>query len=268
MLDLDAYFTRIGYNGPRQPTLAVLQAIHALHPAAIPFENLDPLLSRPVDLDLATLQTKLVQQKRGGYCFEHNALFRAVLEGLGFAVTGLIARVLWRAPPDRPLAARSHMLLSVALEGEIYIADVGFGGLLADAPLRFAPDFEQSPGTETMRFKHSCHGYTLQALLASDWQDVYGFTLDPQVAADYTVANWFTATHPQSRFRNALMVERLLPAMRISLANRKMTHRYRDGRVEYRLLVSADELHRTLIEQFDIEPPADLEDAFHRLPAS
>ncbi|MGH7057165.1 MAG: arylamine N-acetyltransferase, partial [Acetobacteraceae bacterium] len=81
--DLAAYFARIGYDGAREPTFATLAALHALHPAAIPFENLDSLLGRPVPLDLASLQAKLVGERRGGYCFEQNTLLAAVLGALG-----------------------------------------------------------------------------------------------------------------------------------------------------------------------------------------
>src|SRR5581483_6802547 len=71
-LDLDAYFRRIGYAGARTPTLQTLRALQALHPQAIAFENLDPLLGRPVNLDLGSLQDKIVHSGRGGYCFEQN----------------------------------------------------------------------------------------------------------------------------------------------------------------------------------------------------
>ena len=74
-LDLDAYFERIGYRGERTATLPTLQEIHRLHPAAIPFENLNPLLGLPVRLDLASIEAKLVHSRRGGYCFEHNLLW-------------------------------------------------------------------------------------------------------------------------------------------------------------------------------------------------
>src|SRR5579863_5799708 len=87
--DLDAYLARIGYSGPRTPTLDTLESVHALHPAAIPFENLNPLLGWPVALDADSLHTKMIACNRGGWCFEHNTLFRHALEALGFRVTGL-----------------------------------------------------------------------------------------------------------------------------------------------------------------------------------
>src|SRR5579862_7365644 len=96
-IDLTAYFTRIGFGGPARPapTLDTLRALHLLHPQAIPFENLDVLLGRPVTLDLASIQRKLVAEGRGGYCYEHNLLLRSVLQTLGFRVRSFGGRVLW-----------------------------------------------------------------------------------------------------------------------------------------------------------------------------
>src|SRR4051812_18295608 len=97
-VDIDAYLRRIGYEGGCAPTLDTLRAVILRHTESIPFENLDPLLGRPVDLDAPALERKLVSEGRGGYCFEHNVLLRHVLEGLGFPVVGLSARVVWNAP--------------------------------------------------------------------------------------------------------------------------------------------------------------------------
>ncbi|HEY2176949.1 MAG TPA: arylamine N-acetyltransferase, partial [Caulobacteraceae bacterium] len=140
--DLDAYFRRIGFDGPGRPDLETLAAINVLHLAAIPFEGIDPLIGRQTPLDLASLQAKLVASRRGGYCFEQNALFKAALEAIGFAVTVLSGRVAW-AGDGVPLGARTHMLLTVDLPEGPYIADVGFGAHLLDAPLRLTPDIEQ-----------------------------------------------------------------------------------------------------------------------------
>jgi arylamine N-acetyltransferase len=103
-IDLDAYFSRIGHDGNRQPTLENLRAIQLAHTAAIPFENLDPLLRRPVLLDAPALERKIVRGGRGGYCFEQNLLLRHALEGLGLAVTGrrrACSGTCRRAPPCR-----------------------------------------------------------------------------------------------------------------------------------------------------------------------
>src|SRR5215470_2919639 len=127
--DLDAYLARTGYAGELAPTRATLDALHLAHATRIPFENLDILLGRPIRLDLASLQAKLVRDRRGGYCFEQNRLFASVLESLGFTVTTLAARVRFGTPAVLP---RTHMLVQVDVDGVRLLADVGFGafGLL------------------------------------------------------------------------------------------------------------------------------------------
>ena len=100
MINLDAYFERIGYRGARTPTLPVLNAIVRAHVEAIPFENLDVLLRVPIDLSPEAIERKLVQGRRGGYCFEQNGLLLLVLEAMGFEVTPLSARVRYQRPRD------------------------------------------------------------------------------------------------------------------------------------------------------------------------
>src|SRR5262249_30740485 len=124
-LDLDAYLTRINQVGPLAPTQQVLERLHLAHTTHIPFENLNVLLGRPIRLDLDSLQAKLVRDRRGGYCFEQNTLFASVLEQIGFRVTRLAARVRLGA---HRLLPRTHMLLRVDVDGQPWLADVGFGG--------------------------------------------------------------------------------------------------------------------------------------------
>src|SRR5262249_12522387 len=123
-LNLDAYFARIGYTGERRAAHAVLDAVHLAHATSVPFENLDIFLGRPIRIDLESVQAKLVHARRGGYCFEQNTLFAAVLEQLGFPVTCLAARVRLGASRVLP---RTHMVLKVEAEGASWLADVGFG---------------------------------------------------------------------------------------------------------------------------------------------
>lgn len=265
--DLDAYFARIGYGGRTEPTLETLTAIHALQVAAVPFENLDPLLGRPVNLDIASLQAKLVGGRRGGYCFELNALFKAALEAMGYAVTGLAGRVCWMAPPDMPLGGRTHMLLQVVLPDGPYLADVGFGAQLLDTPLKLEAGVEQSTPWGDWRLSQSESGYSLAARLPDGWQPTYVFSLEPQLPADYEMGSWFTSTRPQSLFVTNLVAERLTDAFRYNLVNRKLTERARDGSAMTHTLTSAAELAEVLDKLFDIEPPAAAEAVFARLPA-
>src|SRR5262249_168864 len=120
VIDLDAYFRRIGYDGPRTPTLDVLRAIHARHPEAIPLENLNPFRRWPVRLDAASLEQKLVRDGRGGYCYEHNLLLGHVLSALAFRVTSLAARVLWNTP-EGTIRPRSHSVLLVEIDNQRHV---------------------------------------------------------------------------------------------------------------------------------------------------
>ncbi|HEX3918893.1 MAG TPA: arylamine N-acetyltransferase [Caulobacteraceae bacterium] len=266
-IDLDAYLRRIGYDGSRAPTLQVLGELHWRHPAAIAFENLDPLLGRGVSLDPAALQAKLVGERRGGYCFEQNALLRGALDALGFAVTPLIARVVWMSPAGNPLGPRNHMLLRVDLPEGPYIADVGFGGQLVSAPLKLIPGLEQMTAEARLRLRAEGEALFVETQLPTGWTPLYRFSLEPAEASDYQMSNWYTSTHPTFILTTNLLAERLTPAVRCSLFNRRLTRRYPDGRAEAVELAGPDDLARALDEDFGITPPVDAATLFAKLPA-
>src|SRR3954463_13234449 len=133
-VNLAAYFERIGFSGSIAPTLATLEQLHALHPAAIPFENIDAFLGLPVSLDQHSLEHKLLHSRRGGYCFEQNTLFMRVLKDLDFEVRGYAGHGLWW-DPNSVGRAPSHMCLVVDIGGVSYLADVAFGSCTLTAPL-------------------------------------------------------------------------------------------------------------------------------------
>jgi N-hydroxyarylamine O-acetyltransferase len=266
---LDAYLRRIAYDGPREPTLATLAAVCAAHPAAIPFENLDALLGRVPRLAPEALLAKLVGQRRGGYCYEQNALLRLALLGLGMRVTALAARVVWMSPPDAAPRARSHMLLQVELPdvpGAVFLADAGFGGHLLGAPLRFEPGLAQRTPGGTERVVQTGEMFGLDVELPGGWAPVYRFTLEPQQPVDYEPLNWYTATHPGSMFRHNLLLERLTPAGRAGVLNDRLTLRSPDGRTQARRIEDADDFARVLDEVFDLAPPIDAAALFERVP--
>ena len=225
--DLEAYLGRIGLPavaaaGPRDKTdaaLNTLRALHEAHVAAIPFENLDILLGRPIRLDLASLQAKLVAGRRGGYCFEQNTLFQAALGSLGFQVTPLAARVRVGATGIR---ARTHMLLRVDLGQVPFLADVGFGagGLVTPVPLALGAEMRSGPFAH--RLVREGEQWVLQGDSGSGWADQYAFTLEPQYPIDYEVANYYTSTHPQSAFVTNLTAQRSWPERRAVLRNREL----------------------------------------------
>lgn len=265
-VDVDAYFQRIGYVGPAAPTLAALAAIHARHVDAIPFEGINPLMGWPVPLDLASLHAKLVGGRRGGYCFEQNALLKAVLEKLGFKVTGLAGRVRWMSQVDAPLGPRSHMLLKVDLPEGPYIADVGFGANLLDAPLQLVAEVEQRTAMGTYRLTPSGEDFALAALQPAGWRTMYQFSLHPQLPSDYEASNWFTATHPSVPFTTGLIMERLGSAARYKLVNRRLTTQDAAGRVvEERMIESARDLEEVLGTVFNVELPLSCQALFARL---
>ena len=268
-IDLDAYFQRIGYSGERTASLSTLEAIHACHTNAIAFENLSPLLGQPVLLDLPSLQQKLVDAGRGGYCFEQNGLFRLVLIALGFQVISLAARVLWGAP-EGVTTPRSHMLLLVQIEDVPYIADVGFGGSTLPTPIRLTPNARQSTSHEPFRLLPAKDSYILQVYFAGAWQSLYQFDPQPQYPADYEVSNWYVSTYPKSRFVNSLMVSRLEENCRYTLHDNRFTMRPLNGVAEHRTLTTAKALRCVLTREFRLTLPnhPDLETVLQRLAES
>lgn len=219
-LDLDAYLDRIGYRGALAPTREVLEALHVAHVDAVPFENLDILLGRPIRIDLASVQAKIVGARRGGYCFEQNTLFVAVLRRLGFKVTTLFARVWYRRTEMPP---RSHMLARVDLPDGPTLADVGFGGPGLREPLRLVAGEVQEQSLDVLRLRHDGSVWMLESKTGEQWQDLYAFTLEEHFPIDYEVANHYTSTYPSSIFVNNLIVSLSSPEGRVMLHNRKLS---------------------------------------------
>ena len=256
MIDLDAYFARIDYNGPREPTLEVLRALHAAHPAAIPFEALDVLLGLGVDISPSAVDAKLIDQRRGGYCYEQNSLFKRALTALGFQVEGLLARVRWGAPAGAPATRRGHMALRVTLDGEAWLADVGFGGVVMSGPLRMAQLGPQRTPNGDFRLSPIDGDLLLEVRSGSGWAAVYLLGSEAQLDIDYEHANWHTSTHPDSIFRHSLMVARTTPTALYTLGNTRLSTRAPDGSVTHKTLDAAG-IERALIEIFELPvPPA------------
>ena len=141
--DQEAWLDRIAYRGPRAASLEVLHSLVFAHAHAIAYESLDIMLGRVPSLGTTDLQRKMIDQRRGGYCFEQNMLFRAGLRSLGYRVTSLQGRVVRGLAIDAPRPA-IHMLLQVGLPEGPHLADVGFGNLAPTAPLLLAPYVEQA----------------------------------------------------------------------------------------------------------------------------
>jgi N-hydroxyarylamine O-acetyltransferase len=266
-LDLNAYFARIGDVGPREPSLANLGRIVEAHARCIPFENLDILRGRGISVEPSDIERKLVYEGRGGYCFEQNGLMEQVLLALGFAVQAISARVRIKSPRSL-IPARTHMFLRVCVGGEDWLVDVGVGGLTPNVPLRLLLDTPQETPLETRRIvaEGGWSGWEQrspdallyhQAQIAGEWQDVCEFTLEPMYPIDRELGNWYTSTHPASKFRSKLTVARATPQGRITLLNQTLKFRDSSGRAQSRFLNTRAELLEALDSEFDLQFPAD-----------
>ena len=252
MFALDRYLDRIGYRGPVEPSLEVLRALHEAHVAAIPFENLDILLGKPILLDLDSLQRKLVDDERGGYCFEQNTLFRAALESMGFIVTSLAARVRLGSLLVRP---RTHMLLRVELSEGPRLADVGFGGDGLVIPIRLEPGDEVEVGGSVHRIQQEGEAFVLEGRHGGGWMALYAFTLEPQLTVDFEMANHFTSTYPSSIFRQSLTAQRSWRDRRAILRDRKLVLSGSDGATETVAVADPEHLLELLEGHFGLTFP-------------
>lgn len=200
MLDLDAYLERIGLAG--HPSIA---QVHRAHLTSIPFENLDPHQGLPVSLEMKDLERKLVTERRGGYCFEQNLLLKAVLEAVGAEVEMFLARVRVGAEPDvvRP---RTHLVLRFNDNGTSWHADVGLGARGILEPIPFGPGPVQKQSGWSFRVVEDGSEFVLQQMVGEEWADLYGFLPQPVPLVDVETSNWWTSTHPRSRFVTGLIV--------------------------------------------------------------
>ena len=263
---LDRYLKRIGYAGPIKRDFATLAAIHAAHVDAIPFESFDPLLRRPVNLDVASIQAKLVDCRRGGYCHEQNILFKAALDAIGFAVASLGGRVRWRSPENSALGPKEHTLLKVELSEGRYLADVGFGACVLDAPVPLDGDAETCTQMGTYRLSKIDSLFWLSAKQPLGWRGMYAFDLVPQLQSDIELANWFTSTSPLVPFTSKLVMERVSNDKRYKLINRRFLIEARDGKVvDERSIGNAKELAQVLDQIFNVSSPVPAEEIFSRL---
>lgn len=261
------YLQRLGYDAPPAPTLQTLQALQLRHVCTFAFESLSALMHVPVPIDLPSVEQKVLLEGRGGYCYELNQMFLALLQELGFDARGITGRVVMGGPPEAH-TARTHRLSLVTLEGVRYISDVGFGGMVPSSPLQLDTDTVQATAHEPYRLTFDGQGsYTLWAQVAGEWRGLYVFDLQVQAAIDYEIGNWYVSTHPDSPFVGQLKVARLAPGKRHTLNNASYAVHYLDRPSEKRTLESADELLDLLTATFGVRVPvsATLRQALDRL---
>lgn len=258
-LDLDAYLDRIGYTGPAEPSQASLAALHRAHLVTIPFENLDLMLGRPVRVDLESIQSKLVDARRGGYCYEHGQLFGAALERLGFSVDRLLARVV---PDGEPMRARTHLTLRVRAGSGIWLADVGFGSSppapLSLRRLRSGGPQEVDGWVYEVAPDETDGTWKVRELQGTDWVTLYRYEDQIVYHADVVMSNHFTSTYPESWFTWQPIVVRREPGALHAIVGRGYTI-IRPGHVKERRTLTDDEFASALKDVFGLTfTPAEL----------
>jgi N-hydroxyarylamine O-acetyltransferase len=248
------YLRRIDQPSPTDHDVATLRRLHLAHREAFLFENLSIQTGGAISVALDDIERKFLDEHRGGYCFEHNTLFAAMLHDAGFESMSLLGRVR-RGPPER--WARTHMVLRVLIGNdadEAWLADVGFGGigLLEPIPLRDGATAEQ--GGIIYQLRRDMHVWVLSMRDAANVEtDLYEFSEDPQTPGDIEVANHFTSTHPESIFRKTLTIQRSGRDERTILRSDALM-RYRQGRLA-ETPVTRDRLSEVVREEFAIDLP-------------
>ncbi|MHC8326059.1 arylamine N-acetyltransferase family protein [Pseudomonas sp. LB1P83] len=248
------YLQRLGFDAPPAPTLDTLRQLQVRHTGAFPFENLTTLSGEPVLVDLPSIEQKILHEGRGGYCYELNYAFLALLQALGFDARGITGRVVM-GQPEGAWTARTHRLSLVTLDGVRYITDVGFGGMVPTAPLMLDTDAAQLTPHEPYRIERHEDGYTLRANVSGEWRPMYIFDLQRQEDIDYAVGNWYVSTNPESSFAKQLMVARTGDGWRRTLNNGSFAIHRVGADSERRQVTDVEELIGLLQGEFGIRVP-------------
>jgi N-hydroxyarylamine O-acetyltransferase len=248
-LNIRAYLERINYHGSLAPTAGTLRELQLAHLLAVPFENLSIHARQPVVLEDEALFTKIVERRRGGFCYEANGLFAALLRALGFKVAMLsagVANAEGEFGPDF-----DHMTLMVSLEQRLLV-DVGFGDSFLE-PLLLDEQSEQQQGSRAYRIlPDDAHLILMQREVDNEWKAQYRFTLQSRTYADYAEMCRYHQTSTQSHFTKARICSRATPEGRITLSEMRLITTSQNGERLEQTLTSEEEYADVLREQFGI----------------
>ena len=248
-MNLPAYLARIGFSGSTQPDPATLRDLHIAHMRTVPFENLDISLGRELVCDEQRFLHKIVNLRRGGFCYELNGAFAALLRELGFSVTLLSARVSREDGSASP--EFDHLALRVDLE-EPWLADVGFGDSFLE-PLRLKPELEQEQSSGRFRIVQIRNVMIMQRMRTGEfWKSLYRFTLTPRQLCDFAPRCEYQQTSPESHFTRQRICTLPTQDGRITLSDLKLI-RTMGNRREERILASDEEWRFTLDDLFGVQ---------------
>ncbi len=248
-MNIKAYLERINYHGSLAPTAETLRELQLAHLLAVPFENLSIHARQPIVLEDEALFTKIVDRRRGGFCYEANGLFAALLRALGFDVRMLSAGVADAEGGFGP--DFDHMTLMVSLE-QRWLVDVGFGDSFLE-PLLLDERSEQVQGSRAYRIvPDGTHLILMQRDGDDEWKAQYRFTLQPHEYADYVEMCRYHQTSPQSHFTKAHICSRATEEGRITLSEMRFITTSKTGGRQERTLTSQEEYAAILHEHFGI----------------
>ena len=220
-----SYLHRLGITDHPEPTLATLRTLQNVHQCTVPFENFDVYLRRPLDLSVTGIHDKIVRRKRGGYCFELNTLYGALLQALDYEVRPVMGRVLIRTQPSF-VPSRTHLLHLVKLDEAWYVTDVGLGGLASRTPLPLIADQVFTDGDGELRLRPLRTGeYRLDRNTPDGWQAQCRFETQPAFPSDIAQGNFYVEHSPTSHFRLHRFIGLFTPYGRIGLFDNQFSQR-------------------------------------------
>jgi N-hydroxyarylamine O-acetyltransferase len=227
---LAAYLGRIGAPRPATPDLAGLRTLQRAHLATVPFENLSVRLGEPIVLEAQALVAKVVERRRGGFCYELNGAFAALLGALGYQVELLGARVFTEGKPGIPM---DHLALRVQLE-QAWLVDVGFGRFSA-LPLCLDERGEQVDPAGRFRIVEqdpAAAGFPPDLDVLCDGEAQYRIDQRPYQLADFAPTCWYQATSPASTFTQRTLCSLATEAGRITLVGNRLIRTGQDERTD------------------------------------
>jgi N-hydroxyarylamine O-acetyltransferase len=245
---LARYLERIGHGWNVRPNLETLRSLHRAHVTAIPFEALDAQLGIAASLEPDAIFEKLVERRRGGWCYEMNGLFGAALQAIGFDVTRVSCGVMRQDGGEERMG--THLALLVECEG-VWLCDVGFGGSLLE-PLPLATGTRHE-AIYTHSLAETDDGYWRFTEFV-DKPFGYDFRVVPADEGLLAAKRDWQATHPDSNFTLNFVAQRRHADRHLVLRGRVLTERHSGGATT-RVIRDADELLATLAEQFGIDEP-------------
>ncbi len=245
-LDLDAYLARIGGVPARAPSRSALAELHEAHVRTFTFDNIDVLLDQHPGVDLDAVQAKFVGRGRGGYCFEHGTLFAAALERLGYTVQRRLGRVTMPGSSG----ARSHCVVVITVDGQVLLADPGFGmSLLRPIPLEDESVEDQDGWAFRVRSVALGPGraWELHRWHGNGWELMHTHDELPVEPVDLVAAHHYTNTYPASHFRHNLMLTRHGKGRHVTVTHATLTVRRPGEPTEHRP-IELDEVRHYLHE--------------------